>query len=214
VRLADAAQLEIARGAWGSALRWFPFLAVFAFLGVTALELGGAARWLAVFGTYALLSGLAAASQQLPWRSLLRPTVGGIAAGLALAAIMLGVALVLVPALTAWFPEFLAPAAGIYGWADEAHPALLVAIILGEDIVWRGAVPIILAGRLGDYGGAIAAGALFAAAHLVLGPPVLWFAAFLAGTAWSALALRTRSLIPVFIAHLAWDAGMVYFQRV
>jgi membrane protease YdiL (CAAX protease family) len=117
--------------------------------------------------------------------------------------------------LSAIAPGFVAPATEVYRWADDPDPVsvlVLVAIIVGEDIAWRGAATLLLAGRFGPWLGVLAAGTLFAVAHVALGPPVLWLAALIAGTFWSALALRTRSLVPVIVSHLTWDVGMVLLQ--
>jgi membrane protease YdiL (CAAX protease family) len=52
--------------------------------------------------------------------------------------------------------------------------------------------------------------AVFCIAHLTTGPPVLALAALLAGAAWTWLAIRTRSLIASFVAHLGWDVALLW----
>lgn len=39
-----------------------------------------------------------------------------------------------------------------------------------------------------------------------------WLAALAMGTLWSALAVRTRSLVPVVTSHLAWDLLMMFVR--
>jgi nucleoside-diphosphate-sugar epimerase/membrane protease YdiL (CAAX protease family) len=220
LRLAPAHADLLARGreAWATPLRWFPFAAAVAFLGVTAAvpsTFGMPERFLGVLAVYIVLCGLALRSRALPWRELLRPSLGHIALGLLVAAVMLAGAVLVVSILTAIAPDFIAPAKEIYRWADDPSPIsalVLVAIILGEDIAWRGVATLLFAGRLGPGLGVLAAGSLFAVAHVALGPPVLWLAALVAGTFWSALALRTRSLVPVIVSHVAWDVGMVLIR--
>jgi NADH dehydrogenase len=199
--------------------RWLPIAAPVLFLALTAafpsLHITGPLRFLALLALYLVLAAWALSIRALPWRSLLRPSLGPVALGLGVGVGMLGVSVLLVPALAALAPAFVAPAADVYAWADDPgpiHVVVLLAIIVGEDIAWRGAVTLLLAARFGPLPGALLSGLLFAAAHLFIGPPVLWLAALLAGAFWSAIALRTRSLVPVMIAHLFWDVGMVMLQ--
>lgn len=143
----------------------------------------------------------------LPWTTLLRPRVSTVLAGLGGAALLwlAGAAVTWLLRGTAW----LAGADAIDGWADALPgPALALAlpcIVLAEDVVWRGAVTHVLATQLRWPAAALAAGAWFALAHVTSGPPVLWLAALGCGTLWSAIALRTGTLAPVFAMHLGWD---------
>jgi NADH dehydrogenase len=211
--------LDQGRRAFASPLRFLPIAAVGLFIAVTAalprLGIGVPERFLGVLAVYVLLAVVALSARALPWRALLRPSVALVALGLVVAAGMLAASMLVVSTLTAIAPDFVAPATDVYRWADDPTPvsiAVLVAIIAGEDIAWRGAVTLLLAGRFGPLAGAVAAGALFAASHVALGPPVLWLAALLAGAFWSALAIRCRSLVPVFVSHLTWDLGMVLLR--
>jgi membrane protease YdiL (CAAX protease family) len=211
--------LAAGRRAFASRLRFLPLFAVALFIAVTAalprIGIGIPERFLGVLAVYVALGLVALAARELPWRSLLRPSASLVALGLVVAACMLGASVLVVAGLAAIAPSFVAPALDVYAWADDPGPlsiAVLVAIILGEDILWRGAVTLLLAGRYGPVAGVLAAGLLFAISHVALGPPVLWLAALLAGAFWSALALRTRSLVPVIASHLAWDVGMVFLR--
>ena len=219
LRLAQPDLLARGREAWATPLRWLPFAAAAAFLAVTAaaprMGIGVPERFLGVLAVYLVVCTVALRSRTLPWRELLRPSLDRVALGLLVAAVMLAGAVLVVSMLSAIAPDFVAPATEIYRWADGAGPIsmiVLVAIVAGEDIAWRGAATLLFAGRLGPGLGVLAAGSLFAVAHVALGPPVLWLAALVAGTFWSALALRTRSLVPVIVSHVAWDVGMVLIR--
>jgi hypothetical protein len=81
----------------------------------------------------------------------------------------------------------------------------LVPVIVGEELVWRGAVQASLVQRLGASWGLALAAAVYSLVHVPLGSPVLVAVAFLCGLAWGALRARTASLVPALVAHLLWD---------
>ncbi len=146
---------------------------------------------------------------RMPWRALLRPQLAGLALGA-----LVGLALWVVGAAAIGVIRALAPAlasdlASINAWGHELSQAIAIptmfAIVIGEDIVWRGVVTFACVARLGPVRGCVAAGTLFAIAHLTTGPPLLWLAALGFGTLWSAVAIRTRSLVPVIAMHASWD---------
>jgi membrane protease YdiL (CAAX protease family) len=72
-------------------------------------------------------------------------------------------------------------------------------------------VTLPLAARLGPWTGALAAGALFALAHLPLGVPILLLAALGAGAFWSALVVKTRSAVPSLVSHALWDLALLFW---
>jgi membrane protease YdiL (CAAX protease family) len=86
---------------------------------------------------------------------------------------------------------------------------LVVLIVLAEEIVWRNAITLPLAARLGPWRGTLAGAAVFAAAHLAMGVPLLVVAALGAGIVWGALVVKTGSAIPSLVSHLAWDMAVL-----
>lgn len=149
-------------------------------------------------------------------RPLLRPRPAHLAVGLLAAlglyfAADLGVAL-----MRSAMPAWAAQIEEVYGWSDQAslgvRLGLLPLIVLGEDLAWRGVITLPLAHRLGPVRGCLLAAGLFALAHLTTGPPVLWFAAAAMGAVWSAMAIRSASVVPVFICHLAWDVAVMFVR--
>jgi NADH dehydrogenase len=161
-----------------------------------------------------VLAALALARVRLDWHALYRPAWRHVVHGLA-AAVVLYVAgrgaahfMMASPALAAQMRE-------VYRWKQVVAGAvtvpLLIGIVLAEEIVWRNAVTLPLAARLGPWRGAVAAAALFALAHLPLGVPLLLLAALGAGTFWSLLVLKTRSAVPALVSHLLWDCAVLFW---
>ncbi len=157
----------------------------------------------------ALAGGLIALGA--PWRDWLRPR--RISWGLAAAVVMIGGALGVTTILHAFAPSLMASAGEVYGWASSwplLATLLMLPVVAGaEDFVWRFGITLGLVRRVGPGVATLLGGAAFAVAHATTGPPILWLAALLAGTAWSALAMRTRVLLPVVVCHVLWDASMV-----
>ena len=147
------------------------------------------------------------------WRELWRPSWRRLGVALTIATVMVGAALGIVAAIRRWLPEVAAGADEVYAWASLVSPwialPVLLAIVAAEDWLWRGAVTLPLAAKVGPWRGCILAGALFGAAHWMAGPPVLILAAFLAGTIWSALTVRTRSLFVTVCCHATWDVAIL-----
>ena len=161
-----------------------------------------------------VLSTFALARVRLDWRDLYRPSWRHVGYGVAAAAVLYGAGgavahlLLMSPALAGQIRE-------LYGW-KSAVPGplalpLLLAIVLGEEIVWRNAVTLPFAARLGPGRGMVAAAAAFALAHLPLGVPLLLLAALGAGTFWSALVLKTRSAVPALVSHVLWDLAVLFW---
>ena len=88
---------------------------------------------------------------------------------------------------------------------------LLIPIIPGEEIVWRGAVMLPLVQRWGSVAGVSVAAIMFTCAHLMLGSGSLLFAAMVLGVFWGIVTLFTRSLLAAVLCHLIWDLVMLFF---
>ena len=113
----------------------------------------------------------------------------------------------------------------LYAWAlepmamkDKIAPALGLALLIlpiipGEEIIWRGAVMLPLADRWGKAAGVIVAALMFAAAHLTLGSVPLLLAAIALGAFWGIITLWTRSLVPALVCHLIWDVMLLYVVK-
>jgi membrane protease YdiL (CAAX protease family) len=161
----------------------------------------------------AVLMPLALFGVPLPWRALFTPSWRRIGLGvLAAAALYAAGALVAAPLLS--LGSARGQVAALYSWRDAAPPGwmlpLLLWIVVGEEVVWRTAITLPLAARLGPVRGVLLAGLGFAAAHVSLGVPVLLAVALGAGAYWSALVVRTRSAVPALVSHLLWDVAVLF----
>jgi len=194
----------------------------FALIAVAALLSGPmlipAGLWLRMTGLELVLSLLALLALPLAWAQLWTPSAKRLALGVGLA-LGLWLASLGVTSLIAWlFPELWSGVGDLYGWSRELELGvalpLLVIVVAGEEIVWRGALGMALAARAlasERVGLALLASAgLFTLAHLSTGNALLWLAAALAGAAWTAIAIRTRSLFVSFVCHLLWDASLLW----
>ena len=118
-----------------------------------------------------------------------------------------------------WFdPQHYAWALEPMAMKDKIAPALGLALLIlpiipGEEIVWRGAVMLPLADRWGKAAGVAVAALMFAAAHLTLGSVPLLIAAIALGAFWGIITLWTRSLVPALVCHLIWDVMLLYVVK-
>jgi NADH dehydrogenase len=161
-----------------------------------------------------LLSAFALLRVPVGWAELWRPRPRDLARGAA-AAVGLYLAGALVVRALVTSPALAAQMADVYGWRravpDALAVPLLLLIVLGEEIVWRGAITLPLAARLGPWAGVLLGAVAFAVAHVPLGMPVLLLAALGAGAFWSALAIKTRSLVPALVSHVLWDLAVLFW---
>ena len=170
--------------------------------------------WYRMAAAALVLSAFALARVDVGWRELFRPSPRHLVHGVA-AATFLYVAGAAVARLLSASPALAAQIVTLYGWSTavprEIAPALVALVVLGEEIVWRGAVTLPLAARVGAWPGVLLAAAAFAAAHVALGVPVLLLAALGAGAFWSALVVKTRSAVPALVCHVLWDMAVLFW---
>jgi membrane protease YdiL (CAAX protease family) len=191
--------------------------AVFAVLAVAGLLLGPTlplSIWLRMASLELVLSVIAIAALGLAWAKASRPSAGLLAWGVGAGLVMWVGALGVGALLSNQAPTLWAQTASLYAWAGEHALVwtvpLLILIVAGEEVVWRGALGLGLAARIGAWPAVGVSAVLFCVAHLTTGPPVLALAALLAGAAWTWLAIRTRSLVASFVAHLGWDVALLW----
>ncbi len=150
----------------------------------------------------------------LPWRALLRPRRWHLVFGAGAALVLYALGWAVAQLLHALAPELMAPLTELYGWASLLPTALALPVLLlvtgGEELVWRLGVALPVAGRFGPWWGCLASAVAFTLAHLYVGPPVLWVAAFGCGLAWAWIAVKTRSWWPGFVCHYLWDVAVIY----
>jgi membrane protease YdiL (CAAX protease family) len=106
-------------------------------------------------------------------------------------------------------PSSAHEAHGLYAAFGSVSPALaaslLLPIIVGEELVWRGIVQGAVTRHTGATAGVLLTAALYAIAHAPVGSPLLVVVAFGCGLVWSGLRARTGNLVAPLTAHVVWD---------
>jgi membrane protease YdiL (CAAX protease family) len=164
--------------------------------------------WLAVGGA-AVLLGSAVLVTSPAVRRQLRPDPSRILLGLATGLCMVAGTYVLAPLLHRFgvIEHDLRRLYAAFRVAGTGSAAIALApVIVGEELVWRGAVQGALEHRLRPRGAAVAAAILYAAAHAPMGSLLLVVTALACGLVWSALRAVSGSLVPSLLSHLIWDA--------
>lgn len=168
--------------------------------------------WVAMPLAYLVVLPAALLLAPVPGRRL-RPRLPALVAGLVGAIVLYGLGALTLVVLAAIAPAladqlaslqaaaFAGPAERLGGWAWP----ILAFVVVGEELVWRGAVLLPLAARLGPWPALAAAAALYTLAHASAGPPLLAIAAAGAGIFWGWLRLRSASLAATILCHLLWD---------
>lgn len=137
----------------------------------------------------------------------------GIGAGL----VMASVTTALFEPVTTAFPTLLSDVSRLYaafgGRASVATMVLLPVIVIGEEIVWRGAVQGALARRMRWLPAAAVGALVYALAHMPVGSPALVLTCLGAGFCWSAVRGITDSLPVTVIAHLVWDFAVLVVHQ-
>ncbi len=137
----------------------------------------------------------------------------GVVAGLVMA---LGTTALFGPVTTA-FPALFGDVSRLYeAFGDRGSVATLVplpVIVIGEEIVWRGAVQGALARRMRWLPAAVVGALVYALGHAPVGSPALVLACLGAGFCWSALRGLTDSLPTTIVAHLVWDFAVLVVHQ-
>jgi len=166
--------------------------------------------WLSLGSVAVFCGALLLAFEPRRLLPLLRPTGGWIALGAAVGVAMVLATGALYPVAVGLVPSVAVQTARLYAafhaLSRAAAMAALVPVVVGEEVVWRGAVYGVLVRRWGTPS-AIGLGTLiYAAAHAPVGSPLLVLTAAACGLVWSLLRAATRSLVPTLVCHVVWDA--------
>ncbi|MFV8752445.1 NAD(P)H-binding protein [Nannocystaceae bacterium ST9] len=197
-------------------------LGLFAALAVAGLLAGPwlipGSPWFRMTGLELVLSLIALVGVPLAWARAWAASASKLAIGVGLGVALWLASLAVTSVIAATLPELWAGAGDLYGWGLELEPLhalpLLLIVVAGEEVVWRGALGLGLAARALERErvalAVLASGGLFTLAHLTTGNGLLWLAAGLAGIVWTAIAIRTRSLFVSFVCHLLWDGALLW----
>jgi membrane protease YdiL (CAAX protease family) len=181
-----------------AALVWPVFAALTPWLGVWG-GVGGAALLLGAAFIRAYPKTLSPL-----WQFRRRHLVLGVGAGI----VMIAATYALYPLLTARFPDLQVQTRELYHLFNSGPATLrllLPLVILGEELVWRGAAQSAAMNRLGPLWGALVTALVYGAAHVPVGSPLLAGVAFACGLYWGLLRAYSGSLVPALLSHLMWD---------
>jgi membrane protease YdiL (CAAX protease family) len=141
---------------------------------------------------------------------LLRPTTAQLFLGVATGAAMVVLTRLVYPVAIAIIPSVANETARLYAaFHSLSRTAAMIAlgpVVVGEELVWRGAVYGALTRRWGRAVAVVGGTVLYAAAHAPVGSPLLVATACACGLVWSLLRMATGSLVPTLACHLVWDA--------
>lgn len=170
---------------------------------------------------YPILAGLGSAilaiaisrrpsNYALAFRPNLTELGWGIAVGVVLVAITHACYVLLAPVL----PSIEPIARELYAIARGPHPAvalaLLLPVVLAEEVLYRGQLLDALRHELPAASAIVLGSLLYALAQAPLGGFPLFLAALGLGLVWTLLRLFRGNLVAALVSHLVWDVGMIY----
>lgn len=130
----------------------------------------------------------------------------GVGVGLAMA----GATWALYPLAVSIVPELETKVGWLYQMLRQ-HPGpakaflLLLAVVLAEELVWRGVLMDWLLPRFGIARAVMFSSLLYVLPQVAFRSLTLVAVAFACGVVWSTLRATTRSIWPPLLAHLVWD---------
>lgn len=177
---------------------------------------GGIYRVMGPFAV-AVLVGVAAVTRK-ELRGWFCPTRIGIGSGLAVGVLM---TLATYPAYglaAALFPELGAEVQGLYATVRQTTigEALvwMPAIILAEELLWRGALLHVLAARVPHSAAMALSVSSYALAQLGTGSWLVMLLAVVCGSIWTLQRRLTCSLLSPLLAHLIWTPVVMFLHPV
>jgi membrane protease YdiL (CAAX protease family) len=146
-------------------------------------------------------------------RPRLRPSVAQLVLGAAAGALMAALTYTLYAPATRLVPAIVPETIGLYVAFKTLSPALsaivLLPVVAGEELVWRGVVHATLWRRLGPTATVLVGALVYALAHAPVGSLLLVVTALACGLVWGGLRAATGSLMASLVAHLVWDATVL-----
>jgi membrane protease YdiL (CAAX protease family) len=174
-----------------------------------AASTGPLGIWLAIGGAAVGLGAAVFVLDHAAARRSLAPSTRLILVGAGAGCSMAAATYLLYPLVARLSPSAATETAHLYASFRALPPVIaslvLLPVIAGEELVWRGVVQTALVRRLGAWRGVPVAALAYALAHAPLGSPILVAVALLCGIAWGTLRATSASLIPSLLAHVVWD---------
>jgi membrane protease YdiL (CAAX protease family) len=147
-----------------------------------------------------------------------RPTRLAIVSGLGIG---VGMTLLTYPVFslaTRLFPSLRTDVAVLYQEANRASLAAtlawVVAIIVAEELLWRGALLQVLSRRVPEWAAMALSVATYALAQFGTGSWIVMLLALVCGTLWTVQRRVTRSLLSPLLAHLIWTPVVIFLRPV
>jgi membrane protease YdiL (CAAX protease family) len=151
-------------------------------------------------------------------RPLFRPRAAAVAAGVMIGAAMTAATYALFPLVSHISVALARDTTRLYANLNASSHVwlslVLVPVVIGEEVVWRGLVFGALARRFGLTAAVLLGAPLYALAHAPVGSPVLVLAALGCGLIWGGLRATTASLLAPLAAHLLWDEIVLFLAPI
>lgn len=187
--------------------------------GLLMQRFGSTGNIYAVMGPFALgvlLVVVALSSSKLTvW---LRPNRRSVLSGLAVGVSMTLATYPAYALLRSLVPEIEQPVAALYAAAHQTTLAAalpwVIAIIVAEELLWRGALLYVLERRVPPALAMAISVATYAAAQFGTGSWIVMLLALVCGTLWTLQRHFTRSLLSPLLAHLIWTPTVILFHPV
>lgn len=142
------------------------------------------------------------------------PAANLLALGAAAAAAQIAATYGLFPVAVRAWPQLAPRVADLYRILGASAGAALLAptafVAASEELVFRGAVQGRIAHEAPAWARTLAAALLYSLSHIASGEPVLVALALACGLFWGALRAASGSLVPGLVAHLAWNAAVMF----
>lgn len=149
---------------------------------------------------------------------LFHPRLAAIVAGVVIGVAMTAATYALYPLVSLVSAALARDTARLYANLNASShlwlSLVLVPVVIGEEMVWRGVVQGALARRFGPTLAVLLATPLYALAHAPVRSPVLVLAALGCGLLWGGLRAATGSLLAPLVAHLLWDEIVLFLAPV
>lgn len=187
--------------------------------GLLMQRFGGGGNIYAVMGPFALtvllvVSALSSSKLARWFRATRRAIVSGLLVGF-------GMTLATYPVyalMQSLVPELSSHVAVLYAAAHETTLAealpWTIAIIVAEEVLWRGALLYVLAQRVRPTTALVISVASYAAAQFGSGSWIVMALALVCGTLWTLQRRMTRSVLSPLIAHLIWTPTVILLYPV
>lgn len=148
----------------------------------------------------------------------LRPTPRAFAIGLGFGLAMTALTYPVFHVVSALMPSLDAQVAGLYHGARSTTLAKafawVVAIILAEELLFRGAWPAALQRFCGERAAYAVSLVLYSLAQFGTGSWIVVLMAFVCGAVWTAQRLWTGSLLSPLVSHLIWSPTVILLYPV